>query len=75
MMIRALIVSAFVFPMLPIAAAMAEFSEPVPIGPGEVLIQYETTKPTEAQIRACEKIGGEITRLENGTYVCVRRST
>ena len=25
-------------------------------------------------MRTCAKIGGEITQLKNGTYVCVRRS-
>jgi hypothetical protein len=75
MMFRALFVSVAALAVLPITAALAEFSEPAPIGAGEVLIQYETTKPTDAQIQTCEKIGGEITQLANGTYVCVRRST
>jgi hypothetical protein len=75
MMLRALFVSVAALAVLPITAALAEFSEPVPIGAGEVLIQYETTKPTDAQIQICEKIGGEITQLADGTYVCVRRST
>ena len=75
MMLRALFVSVAALAVLPITAALAEFSEPVPIGAGEVLIQYETSKPTDAQVRICEKIGGEITQLANGKYVCVRRST
>ena len=75
MMLRVLCASAVALPLLSVTSAMAEFSEPMPMGAGEVLIQYETSKPTEAQMRACEKIGGEITRLENGIYVCVRRST
>jgi hypothetical protein len=75
MKLRVLCASAIVLPLLSATAALAEFSEPAPIGSGEVLIQYETSKPSEAQISACEKIGGEIARLDNGVYVCVRRST
>jgi hypothetical protein len=58
----------------PFASAVAEFSDPRPIGSGEILIQYETT-PTERQAQVCTRLGGEITQLRNGTYVCVRRST
>ncbi len=61
--------------VLGFAVALADdFSAPVPMGAGEVLIQYETNKPSEEQKRTCAKIGGEITQLKNGTYVCVRRS-
>lgn len=75
MMFRALVVSVAAWAFFPVTAALAEFSEPAPLGAGEVLIQYQTTKPTDDQIRTCEKIGGEITQLADGTYVCVRRST
>jgi hypothetical protein len=75
MMLRVLCASAIALPLLSPASALAEFSEPAPMGTGEVLIQYETDIPSEAQTRACEKIGGEIARLDNGIYVCVRRST
>jgi hypothetical protein len=61
--------SAFAF-----GSALAEISDPIPIGSGEILIQYEAT-PTDAQVQICGRIGGEITRLANGKYVCVRRST
>ena len=74
MMLRFISASAVVLPLFSVTAAMAEFTEPAPIGAGEILIQYETSKPTEAQIRACEKIGGQNTQLQDGTYVCARRS-
>lgn len=57
-----------------VGSALAEISDPIPIGSGEILIQYEAT-PTDAQVQICRRIGGEITRLANGKFVCVRRST
>ena len=60
--------------MLP--AAFASDLEPVPIPSGGILIQYDRgTQPTDEQVRICQKLGGEIARLKDGTYVCVRRST
>ena len=58
------------------ANATASELRPVPIGPGEILIQYDAGKePTKEQIRICENLGGEIARTKYGSYVCVRRST
>ena len=57
---------------LTVTASFAVLSDPIPIGAGEVLAQYEA-KPTDAQKRICEKNGGEVTQLNNGKWVCVRR--
>ena len=74
-MLRVLSALAAVSSLVSFTAAWAsDFGEPEPMGAGEVLIQFESTKPTEDQMRVCEKIGGEITQLKDGTYVCVRRS-
>ena len=77
MMFRAQFVLGAALAVLPVAAAQAasDFGEPSRMGAGEVLIQYEKTKPTDAQVGVCEKLGGEVTQLADGTYVCVRRST
>ena len=55
------------------ATAFAAMGEPVPIGIGEILVQYDSV-PTDSQKRACERNSGEITQLQNGKYVCVRRT-
>lgn len=74
-MLRVLSALAAVSSLLSFTAALAsDFGEPEPMGAGEVLIQFESTKPTDEQARICEKIGGEVTQLKDGTYVCVRRS-
>jgi len=54
------------------ATAFAAMGDPIPIGIGEILAQYDSA-PTDPQKRACEKNGGEITQLRNGKAVCVRR--
>jgi len=64
--------SALMFP----AALASDLGEPEPIPSGGILIQYDRgTQPTDEQVRICERLGGEVARLKDGTYVCVRRST
>ena len=57
---------------LAFSPSFAVLSDPIPIGVGEILAQYEA-KPTDAQKRVCEKNGGEVTQLNNGKWVCIRR--
>ena len=75
MMLRVAAAAVAVSSVLGFAVALADdFGGPVPMGAGEVLIQYEANKPSEEQMRICARIGGEITQRKDGTYVCVRRS-
>jgi hypothetical protein len=57
-------------------ATAADLDDPVPIGSGEILIQYDGgQKPTDKQIEICHKLGGEIARTIYGGYACIRRAT
>ena len=57
------------------AVATAADFDPVPLGSGEILIQYDAGKPTDKQIEICHKLGGEIARTIYGGYVCIRTSS